>query len=48
MLEPKNYRNWRANFTFSKSDVLAPILHTVWNLRYVKIAVQQGSQLTES
>ena len=41
MLE--NYQNWPyANFTFSKSDVLVPILHTVWNLRNVKFAVQQS------
>ena len=43
MLDPQNYRNWPyANFTFSKSDVLVPILHTMWNLRNVKFAVQQG------
>ena len=38
MLDPQNYLNWPyANFTFSKSDVLVPILHTVWNLRNVKL-----------
>ena len=44
MLNPQNYRNWPyANFTFSYSEELVPILHTVWNLRNVKFAVQQGS-----
>ena len=39
----QNYRNWPyANFTFSKSKELVPILHTVWNLRNVKFAVQQS------
>ena len=43
MLDPQNYRNWPyANLTFSKSDVLVPILHTVWNLRNVKFAVQHS------
>ena len=43
MLDPQNYRNWPyANFTFSKSEELVPILHTVWNLWNVKFTVQQG------
>ena len=43
MLDPKNYRNWPyANFSFSKSDVLVPILHTVWILRNMKFAVQHS------
>ena len=42
---PPNYQNWPyANFTFSKSDVLVPILHTMWNLRNVKFAVQQSTK----
>ena len=43
MLDPLNYRNWPyANFTFSKSEELVPILNMVWNLRKVKFAVQQS------
>ena len=42
-VRPQNYRNWPyANFTFSKSVELVPILHTVWNLQNVKFAVQQS------
>ena len=45
LLDPQNYRNWpNANFTFSKSDVLVPILHTFWNFRNVKFAVQHLAQ----
>ena len=52
-LRPQNYRNWPyANFTFCKSDVLVPILHTVWNLRTVNLrfnkALLIGHRITQN